>query len=82
MLGVDTAGFLSDGLPLETADLMVENVVSTFPLPLSVAINLLLNGQDIAVPMVVEEPSVVAAVSNMARLTRRAGECSPRPTTA
>ena len=72
-LGVDTAGFLSDGLPLETADLMVENVVSTFPLPLSVAINLLLNGQDIAVPMVVEEPSVVAAVSNMARLTRRAG---------
>lgn len=61
------------GLPLAVADHMIENVVGTFALPNGVAVNLLLNGRDHLVPMVVEEPSVVAAVSNMARLTRSAG---------
>ena len=55
-------------LSVEQADMMVENVIGTFSLPQAVAVNLLLNQQDILVPMVVEEPSVVAAVSNMARL--------------
>lgn len=52
---------------------MVENVISTFALPNAVAMNFLINGKERVVPMVVEEPSVVAAVSNMARLTRDAG---------
>lgn len=61
------------GLPLADADIMVENVVGTFALPNAVAVNLLVNGVARLVPMVVEEPSVVAAVSNMARLARPAG---------
>lgn len=61
------------GLPLADADVMVENVVGTFALPNAVAVNLLINGVPRLVPMVVEEPSVVAAVSNMARLARPAG---------
>ncbi|MEQ1503058.1 MAG: hydroxymethylglutaryl-CoA reductase, degradative [Myxococcota bacterium] len=61
------------GLSLEAADLMVENVISTFGLPCAVAVNFLINGRERVVPMVVEEPSVVAAVSNVARLTRADG---------
>ncbi len=61
------------GLGIDVADAMIENVVGLHALPLGVAVNLLLNGEDRLVPMVVEEPSVVAAVSNMARLTRLAG---------
>ena len=72
-MGVDVAGYRQQGLSLDAADIMVENVISTFALPCGVGINLLLNGRDVVVPMVVEEPSVVAAVSNMARLTRVAG---------
>lgn len=70
-----------ESLDLTIADAMIENVVGVFGLPNGVAVNLLLNGQDRLVPMVVEEPSVVAAVSNMARLTREAGgltgDCDP-----
>jgi len=72
-MGVDVTGYRRTGLSLDAADVMVENVISTFALPCGVGINLLLNGKDVVVPMVVEEPSVVAAVSNMARLTRVAG---------
>jgi hydroxymethylglutaryl-CoA reductase len=61
------------GLPLETADLMSENVVSTYGLPLSVALNFRINGRDHLVPMAIEEPSVVAAASNAARLVRLSG---------
>jgi hydroxymethylglutaryl-CoA reductase len=60
-------------LPLGVADKMVENVISVFGLPLAVAPNFLVNGRDYVVPMVVEEPSVVAAVSGAARLIRRGG---------
>lgn len=67
------ADWREGGLSLPVADAMIENVVGTFALPCGVAVNLLLNGVDRLVPMVVEEPSVVAAVSNMARLTREAG---------
>jgi hydroxymethylglutaryl-CoA reductase len=60
-------------LSVENADLMVENVIGTFALPLGVGLNFLIDGRDTVVPMVVEEPSVVAAVSNMAKLVRTAG---------
>ena len=73
-LSVDDLSSLSArSLDIERADLMVENVVGTFALPLGVGVNLTINGDDVLVPMVVEEPSVVAAVSNMARLVRPAG---------
>ena len=55
------------------ADTMVENVISTFALPLAVAPNFVVNGHDYMVPMVVEEPSVVAAVSGAAKLARSSG---------
>lgn len=69
----DVAAYDEGGLSAPTADAMIENVVGRFALPCAVAVNLQLNGEDRLVPMVVEEPSVVAAVSNMARLTRAAG---------
>lgn len=61
------------GLPLEVADRMSENVVATHGLPLSVALNFRVNQRDVLVPMAVEEPSVVAAASNAARMARMTG---------
>ena len=55
------------------ADTMVENVIGTFGLPLAIAPNFVVNGHDYIVPMVVEEPSVVAAVSGAAKLARASG---------
>ena len=62
-----------DSLDLQAANLMIENVVGTFSLPNAVAVNFLIDDQDRIVPMVVEEPSVLAAVSNMARVARSGG---------
>lgn len=61
------------GLSPEQADQMIENVVGTFALPLGIAQHFLINGREILVPMAVEEPSVVAAASFMARLVRAGG---------
>jgi hydroxymethylglutaryl-CoA reductase len=67
------AAWRGGGLPVAVADRMVENVIGTFALPAAVAVNLRVNGRDVLVPMVVEEPSVVAAVGNMARLALEVG---------
>src|SRR5205807_2633940 len=66
---------LAGGEPLDvdTADSMIENAVGVFGLPLGIAANHLINGRDYLVPMVTEEPSVVAAASNAARLVREGG---------
>ncbi len=61
------------GLDEETADKFVENVIGTYGLPYGVALNVRVNGRDHVVPMVVEEPSVVAAASNAARMIREGG---------
>jgi hydroxymethylglutaryl-CoA reductase len=61
---------LAAGLSVEQADRMVENALGLFSLPLGLGVNFLVNGRDYLVPMVVEEPSVIAAVSNAARLAR------------
>lgn len=61
------------GLTLEQADKMVENVVGTYALPLGIATNFVVNGRDVLVPMVIEEPSVVAGASLAARLARAGG---------
>ena len=56
-------------LPFEVADRMIENVVGTFPLPYGIATNFTIDGKDYIVPMALEEPSVVAAASNAAKLS-------------
>src|SRR5258708_10942483 len=61
------------GLDAETADKFVENVLGTYALPYGVALNVRVNGHDHVVPMVVEEPSVVAAASNAAKMVRTGG---------
>ena len=63
----------AETLPLGTANTMIENAVGTFSLPLGLGLNLQVNGRDYVVPMAVEEPSVVAAVSFAAKIVREAG---------
>jgi len=60
-------------LRLNVADRMIENVVGVFGLPLGVALNFLIDGRDAVVPLVVEEPSIVAGLSGAARLARLSG---------
>ncbi|MEM4315795.1 MAG: hydroxymethylglutaryl-CoA reductase, degradative [Nitrososphaerota archaeon] len=60
-------------LDLSTAARMIENVVGLFPMPLGIAVNFLINSSDYLIPMVVEEPSVVAAASNAAKMARDGG---------
>ena len=62
-----------NGLSLDQAQHMIENVVGLHPLPLGIALNFQVNGRDVLVPMAVEEPSVVAGASFMAKLARRGG---------
>jgi hydroxymethylglutaryl-CoA reductase len=61
------------GLGATQADLMIENVIGVHALPLGIATNFLINGQDYLIPMVVEEPSIVAGVSYAAKLARSGG---------
>jgi hydroxymethylglutaryl-CoA reductase len=61
------------GLQPGQADLMIENVVGTYALPLGIAANFLVNGRDYLIPMAVEEPSVLAAISHAAKLIRAGG---------
>jgi hydroxymethylglutaryl-CoA synthase len=63
----------SGGLDPSRADHMIENVVGVYSLPFALATNFVVNGRELLVPMVVEEPSVVAGASNMAKLVRSAG---------
>ncbi len=57
----------------DLADRMIENVVGTMPLPLGIATNFQINGKDYLIPMAIEEPSVVAAASNAAKMAREKG---------
>jgi len=61
------------GLPAEVADHMIENVVGGYTYPLGMATNFRINGRDYLVPMALEEPSVVAAASNAAKMARVKG---------
>ncbi len=79
---VDMAGLTAEehqllaqtgALPLETANGMIENVISKFELPFAIAGYFSLNGKEVLVPMVVEEPSIVAAASFMAKLSLESG---------
>jgi len=60
-------------LPLDLADRMIENVVGTFPIPLGIGVNFLINNRDYLIPMAIEEPSVIAAASYAAKMVRDGG---------
>jgi hydroxymethylglutaryl-CoA reductase len=60
-------------LPLDLADRMIENVVGTIPIPLGIGVNFLINNRDYLIPMAIEEPSVIAAASNAAKMARDGG---------
>ena len=72
-LAVLVAALEGGGLDAARADKLVENVLGTYSLPFGIALNVRVNGVDRLVPMVVEEPSVVAAASNAARMVRASG---------
>src|SRR6059036_2537459 len=60
-------------LKFDQVDRMIENVVGAMPIPLGIAVNFRVNERDYLVPMAIEEPSVVAAASNAARMARERG---------
>ncbi len=72
-LETDLTPFTSGGLSPEAADHMIENVIGMYSLPLGIALNFQVNGRDVLVPMAIEEPSVVAGASFMAKLARAGG---------
>ena len=70
---LDTLESSEGGISFEKADKMVENAIGTFSLPLGIATNFKINGKDYVVPMVIEEPSVIAAASKGAKVARIKG---------
>jgi len=62
-----------NSLPLYLADRMIENVIGFIPIPLGIAVNFVINNRDYLIPMAIEEPSVVAAASYAAKMTRDGG---------
>jgi hydroxymethylglutaryl-CoA reductase len=72
----------SRGLDSELADHMIENAIGVFNLPLGIAANFLINGKDFLIPMAIEEPSVVAGASFMAKLVRQSGGFEAETTTS
>ena len=76
LLTPDDYRLLASGEHLLTpnrADKMIENVVGVLGLPMGLGLNFVVNGKDYVVPMAVEEPSIVAAISSAAKLARRTG---------
>lgn len=69
----DLLPFTTGGLTAETADHMIENVIGMYSLPIGIGLNFMINGRDVLIPFVVEEPSIVAGVSFMAKLARAGG---------
>jgi hydroxymethylglutaryl-CoA reductase len=60
-------------LSVQLADKMIENVIGVMGLPVGLGLNFLINDKDYVVPLVVEEPSIVAALSSAAKLARQSG---------
>jgi len=69
----DLAAWTGGGIGPEAADHMVENAVGVYALPVGLGLNFQINGREVLVPMVIEEPSVVAGASFMAKLARAGG---------
>ncbi len=76
LLSGDDYKTLSNGgntIDITRADKMIENVIGVLGLPVGLGLNFLINGKDFVVPLVVEEPSIVAALSSAAKVVRSAG---------
>jgi len=69
----DLLPFAEGGLTPDSADHMIENVIGMHSLPLGIGLNFQVNGRDVLVPFAIEEPSVVAGASFMAKLVRAGG---------
>jgi hydroxymethylglutaryl-CoA reductase len=69
----DLIPFTTGGLSAESAEHMIENVIGMYALPVGIGLNFMVNGRDVLVPFVVEEPSIVAGASFMAKLARAGG---------
>ncbi|NMC72459.1 MAG: hydroxymethylglutaryl-CoA reductase, degradative [Myxococcales bacterium] len=78
----DRAALAAGGLDAETADRMIENVVGMLSLPVGVGLHLVVNGRERLVPMAIEEPSVVAGLSNAARMLAAGGGVTATATDA
>ena len=78
---LELAPWTTGGLSAESADHMIENVVGMHSLPVGIGLNFMVNGRDVLVPFVVEEPSVVAGASFMAKLSVQAAGFTPPPLT-
>jgi hydroxymethylglutaryl-CoA reductase len=65
--------FTSSGLTFNQADHMIENAIGIFGLPIGIGLNFIVNRREVVVPMAIEEPSVVAGASFMAKLARSGG---------
>jgi len=64
---------LKNSIPVDLANRMIENVIYLMDFPVGIATNFLINGKDYIIPMAIEEPSVVAAASNAAKIARAGG---------
>ncbi|MFP3255526.1 MAG: hydroxymethylglutaryl-CoA reductase, degradative [Thermoplasmata archaeon] len=72
-LSEDDLNIMKSQLPMDIAERMIENVIYLMEVPVGIATNFLINGKDYLIPMAIEEPSVVAAASNAARIAREGG---------
>ncbi len=72
-IGENIKKISKEGLTNKDADMMIENVIGTYELPVGIATNFQINGDDRLIPMVIEESSVVAAASYGAKLARKTG---------
>jgi len=72
-VGSEDISQVERGLLLDQAEKMVENVIGMFQVPLGIATNFMIDGQEVLIPMATEEPSVIAAASNGARMARGGG---------
>jgi degradative hydroxymethylglutaryl-CoA reductase len=70
---VDEFNLKEGGLSLNYADKMIENCIGKISLPLGLGLNFKINNKDYRVPMVIEEPSVIAAASGAAKFIRDRG---------
>ena len=60
-------------LDIETADKMIENVIGVLGMPIGLGLNFSINKKDYVIPLAVEEPSIVAALSSAAKIARTGG---------
>ena len=70
---LNTLENMNGGISFDKADKMIENAIGTFSLPLGIATNFKINNKDYVIPMVIEEPSVIAAASKGAKIARIKG---------